>query len=72
VERRSNGKLLCNVLDRLLKGYETKVDAEGVAVEPPLAKKVGEDALHPRRMTARLRNLLQMATVLRSALAQSR
>ena len=39
VERRSNGKLLCNVLDRLLKGYETKVDEEGVAVEPPLAKK---------------------------------
>ena len=39
VERRSNGKLLCNVLDRLLKGYENKVDAEGVAVEPPMAKK---------------------------------
>lgn len=38
-ERRNNGKVLCNLLDKLLKGYQDRVDSEGVAVEVPVAKR---------------------------------
>ena len=38
-QRKITGKALCQVLDGIMRGYERKVDQEGVVVEQPVAKK---------------------------------
>ena len=40
-ERKSKGKMLCQTLDQILKGYHTQVDREGVIVEQPVKKRRG-------------------------------
>ena len=37
--RKGNGKVLCQVLEKLVLGYHKRVDQEGVVVEQPVSKK---------------------------------